>query len=199
MPTIRKPQRSGELWRRRENGALIQLVLASPDGFVFDNLTQPELRRTYETWAELQNGAFAADFLADSLAEAFAQGLIVTVDPRGARDHKAALLNLAQAAAMVHNLHGQNPEAPEWAVLRDALAASLPFVQGAPPAAPPSATERAALAARSVAEVLSPAFDALSERGTARKNADGGRGKSLDPERVADVVRTLSALLRSRR
>lgn len=196
---FRVPQQPGELWRRR-NGALIQFISRDAEGrFVFDNLTERQYRRTSETLQELREGDFAADYLAASLHDAFAQGLIVSVDPRAPRAAKDALLQLAVAAAHVYNAHGKTSPALEWQALAEALEASLPWTLGEE--APVQGTaDTLQNVARDLLEGLRPLYETYVAP-PKDSAASGGRHdrRSLDRQALGDVARLLSELLRQRR
>lgn len=197
---FRAPQQPGELWRRRRNGALIEFISRDSEGrFVFDNLTERQYRRTSETPQELREGDFAADFLAASLQDAFAQGLLVSVDPRTPRAARDALLDLAVAAAHVYNAHGKTSAAPEWQTLAEALEASLPWTLGEQ-APPRGAGESLQTVAREVLEGLRPLYETYvaPARHTGSPDRRSER-RPVDPAALADVVRLLNELLRQRK
>ncbi|AFZ68555.1 hypothetical protein [Deinococcus peraridilitoris] len=197
---FRAPRQPGELWRRRRNGALIQFVSRDAEGrFVFDNLTERHYRRTSETVQELREGDFAADYLADSLHDAFAQGLLIAAAPDTPKAAKDALLSLAVAAAHVYNAHGKTSSAPEWTALAQALEASLPWTLGEE--APAKGTgDTLQSVARELVEGLRPLYEAYVAPGRSTPQVEKRpERRSVDPQALGDMARLLSELLRQRK
>ena len=201
---FRAPRAPGEVWRRRRTGALIQFISRDADGrYVFDNLTEPQYRRTSESSRELSEGEFAADFLADSLADAFARGMIVAVEPGQPREQADALLALAVAAARVFNQHGKDQEGEEWRALERAIAESLPWtLKDETPETPRVTTERVQDAAREVIEHLRPLYEtylAPPRDATKKTTARPADRPLITPEDLARGVRFLRELTKKSR